>query len=439
LTHNALSTRYGRLFSFGTLYIAEGVPLDFTATAIAAYVRREGLDVAQIGAFVGMLYLPWGFKWAWAPLIDMFRLERFGGLRAWISLCLVMMIITLVVLAMVDYNTNFQLMLVLVFIHNLFAATQDVAIDALAVTTLKDDERGKGNGFMFGGAYLGQGLGGGGALFVAGLWGFEAALAYACILMTGILVFTQLFIRDPQSGKAPADTIINPVREAVLAIKRIGVELYKGMFRSGKGPIVGFVFALTPLGAMSLTSAVGTTLQVDFGLVDNDIAQISLYTTILSAVGCILGGYIGDYFGLRKMIAIFYALSTLPILWLALRWGADPGIPAVGRTEFFLIFMAAGLTTGFHYGINVGVYMGLTNPAVAATQFTGFMALSNLTIAYTNNWQGYVAENISYTTVLWVDAFLVIIPILILPFMTPREDRKHGTPPSEGAPLPEAS
>ena len=102
MTHNALSTRYGRLFSFGTLYIAEGIPLGFTATAMAAYMRREGLDVAQIGAFVGMLYLPWGFKWAWAPLIDMFRLERFGGLRAWISLCLVMMIITLVVLAMVE-------------------------------------------------------------------------------------------------------------------------------------------------------------------------------------------------------------------------------------------------------------------------------------------------------------------------------------------------
>lgn len=83
--------------------------------------------------------------------------------------------------------------------------------------------------------------------------------------------------------------------------------------------------------------------------------------------------------------------------------------------------------------------MGLTNPAVAATQFTGFMALSNLTIAYTNNWQGYVAENFSYSTVLWIDGALVLIPILVLPFMTPREAHKEETAPSAGTPLPEAS
>lgn len=439
MTHNVLSTRYGRLFTFGTLYISEGIPLGFTATAMAAYMRREGLDVSQIGAFVGMLYLPWGFKWAWAPLIDMFRLNRFGGLRAWISICLVMMILTLIVLALVDYNTNFNLMLALVFIHNIFAATQDVAIDALAVKTLKEDERGTGNGFMFGGAYLGQGLGGGGALFVSGFFGFPAALTYACVLLTAVLVFTQWFVRDPDAGAPARAPVANPVREAALAVKHMGVELFNGMFRSGKGPMVGFLFALTPLGAMSLTNAVGTTLQVDFGLVDNDIAQISLYTTILSAIGCVVGGYIGDRFGLRRMIAIFYVISTLPILWLALRWGADPALPSVSRGEFFAVFMAAGLTTGFHYGINAGVYMGLTNPAVAATQFTGFMALSNLTIAYTNNWQGFVAENINYTTVLWVDAFLVIIPIMVLPFMTPREVPEETAPLSEGAPLPEAS
>ena len=120
LTNNILSTRRGRLFTFGTLYIAEGIPLGFTATAMAAYMRREGLDISQIGAFVGMLYLPWAFKWAWAPLVDMFTLNRFGGRKAWISGCLTMMILTLIVVAQIDYSTNFQLLLSLIFIHNIF-------------------------------------------------------------------------------------------------------------------------------------------------------------------------------------------------------------------------------------------------------------------------------------------------------------------------------
>ena len=439
LTNNILSTRRGRLFTFGTLYIAEGIPLGFTATAMAAYMRREGLDISQIGAFVGMLYLPWAFKWAWAPLVDMFTLNRFGGRKAWISGCLTMMILTLIVVAQIDYSTNFQLLLSLIFIHNIFAATQDIAIDALAVSTLQEDERGTGNGFMFGGAYLGQGLGGGGALFVAGFFSFEAALAYACILMTGILVFTQLYIKDPSLSDEPAEKSSSPITDAILAIKKIGVELFVGMFRSGKGPIAGFFFALMPIGAMSLTNAIGTTLQVDYGLVDTDIAQISLYTTIFSAIGCVIGGIIGDRLGIRKMVGVFYTLSAVPVLYLALRWGADASLPAVSRTEFFAIFLSAGFTTGLHYGLSAGIFMGLTNPIVAATQFTGFMALHNFTIAYTNNWQGYVAENYSYTAVLYFDVVLVIIPIMALPFMTPREERSKGTTPSSGVPLPEAS
>ncbi|MCH8173717.1 MAG: hypothetical protein IIC59_00895 [Proteobacteria bacterium] len=54
---------------------------------MAAFVRREGLEVAQIGAFVGTIYLPWAFKWMWAPLVDLVRLQRWGGSKAWIVLC----------------------------------------------------------------------------------------------------------------------------------------------------------------------------------------------------------------------------------------------------------------------------------------------------------------------------------------------------------------
>jgi len=41
-------------------------------------------------------------------------------------------------------------------VHNAFAATQDVAIDALAVDVLRQDERGLANGFMFAGASIGR-------------------------------------------------------------------------------------------------------------------------------------------------------------------------------------------------------------------------------------------------------------------------------------------
>ena len=76
-----LATRAGRLLSFFLLYVSEGIPLGFTATVIATHMRREGLDPAVIGAYVGSLYLPWAFKWVFGPIIDTITSDRFGRRR----------------------------------------------------------------------------------------------------------------------------------------------------------------------------------------------------------------------------------------------------------------------------------------------------------------------------------------------------------------------
>ncbi len=53
-----LATRNGRLVAFFSLYVTEGIPLGFTADAIATQMRRQGLGPAAIGAFVASLCLP---------------------------------------------------------------------------------------------------------------------------------------------------------------------------------------------------------------------------------------------------------------------------------------------------------------------------------------------------------------------------------------------
>ena len=148
---NLLDSRKGRFLAFGTLYISEGIPFGFASIAMVTFMRIEGISLQQIGAFAAAILLPWGFKWAWAPLIDIVKLRRFGGRKAWIVFCTTMMIITLAVMAIVDFVANYELLIWMVILNNIFCATQDVAIDSLAVSTLKKDERGTGNGFMFGG------------------------------------------------------------------------------------------------------------------------------------------------------------------------------------------------------------------------------------------------------------------------------------------------
>jgi PAT family beta-lactamase induction signal transducer AmpG len=431
-----LDTKKGRLATFGLMYVSEGIPLGFAAVAMAAYMRREGVDVAQIGVFVAMFYLPWAFKWAWAPLVDLIGLKRFGGRKAWIVLCQALMIITLYAIAQVDHSRYFDLLITLVIVHNVFAATNDVAIDSLAVNALHPDERGQGNGFMFGGAYLGQGLGGGGAMFVTDRFGFDVSFIYVALLLTGVLLFTLFFVRDPTVSPAAGGKtaeIWQKFRETLVTFLR---ELKVGFFRSGPGPLVGVCFALLPFGAMALSSGVSTSLQVDIGMSDSQIASLNVAATIVSAFGCIAGGWLADRLGRRRMLAAYYSLTILPTLYMALTFGGEAGLDAMTVPMFFAASLSFYLFVGMHYGTSAAIFMGLTNPAIAATQFTGFMALRNLTISYTNAWQGAAVDKWDYSTMFYIDAALAIIPILVIPFLWER--RAKEVPPSTGAPLPEA-
>src|SRR5512147_1225092 len=98
-----LSSRPGRMAAFFLLYLTEGIPLGFTATAVATQMRRQGLGPAAIGAFVGSLYLPWAFKWAVGPIVDTFTVSRLGRRRFWILLTQLGMMATLLLAMPVDF------------------------------------------------------------------------------------------------------------------------------------------------------------------------------------------------------------------------------------------------------------------------------------------------------------------------------------------------
>ena len=175
-----LATKPGRMAAFFLLSVTEGIPLGFTATAVATQMRRQGLGPAAIGAFVGSLYAPWAFKWLVGPIVDTLTVDRWGRRRFWIILTQLMMMATLLVAMRVDFAHQLQLFTMVILVHNAFGATQDVAIDALGVNVLSENERGMANGFMFSGAYIGQAIGGSGVLFLTPMLGFQNTFYVVC-------------------------------------------------------------------------------------------------------------------------------------------------------------------------------------------------------------------------------------------------------------------
>lgn len=63
--------------------------------------------------------------------------------------------------------------------------------------------------------------------------------------------------------------------------------------------------------------------------------------------------------------------------------------------------------------------MDICTPAVAATQFTAYMAMINLTVVFSSTWQGWGIDNWGYPATLAIDALLGVASLPLLLLMVP--------------------
>lgn len=441
---NLLATRRGRLAAFFFLYLTEGIPLGFAATAIATQLRRQSVGPAEIGAFVASFYLPWAFKWAFGPFIDVFSSDRWGRRRAWIIGTQVLMAATLLSTMFLSLPAQLGLFTMVLLVHNSFAAMQDVAIDALAVNTLREDERGLANGLMFGGAALGQTVGGSGVLFLSAYTGFQPTFVFVAATILAVTVFVVLPMKEPITERVH---LAGPRLKAAMGeMKAFAVDAFRS-FVGRRGAFAGLFFTLLPPGAMCLGLALQSNLAVELGLSDDEVAWLNVWSTVINAGFCVFGGWLSDRYGRRRMLALFIAGTVLPVLYLMMELQAhgwvmpvDPNMPnrPAVPPELVMALWVATLTynvfNGLMYGTRSAIMMDVTNPRVAATQFTAYMALANLAIAFSAGWQGISIEALGYPKTMLIDVIFGLACILLIPLLG-RIDATQAATPDGAAPL----
>ena len=420
---NLLATRRGRLFAFFALYMTEGIPLGFAATAIATQLRRQGVGPAEIGAFVGSFYLPWAFKWAFGPLVDVYRSQRFGHRRGWILFTQLIMAATLLSLVAVPLPRGLGIFTAILLVHNTFGAIQDVAIDSLAVNTLAEHERGLANGLMFAGASVGQAIGGSGVLLMVGYIGFQSSFVFVALAILAVTAFVVLPMKEAAVQALAASPAGNAWRAASAEMKGFAVQSFRS-FLGTKGAFSGVFFALLPAGAMSLGLALQSNLAVELGMDDEQVGLLNLWTSIIAAACMVLGGWVSDRLGRRRTLFFYLAGMSLPVLylmWVLQQHGyvmpRTPGGTPLPElvTALWIASLAYSVFQGLMYGTRSAIFMDVTNPVVAATQFTAYMALMNLAIAIAASWQGVAVEAWGYPVTLAVDSVTGLVCLLLLP------------------------
>lgn len=165
------------------LGFASGLPLALTGQAMQAWLTVAGADLATIG-FMGLVGIPYTFKFLWAPLMDRFEPPWLGRRRGWLVITQLALAAALLLIARLDPVNSGSFALVAVLVA-LLSASQDVVFDAYRADLLPARERGLGASLSVFGYRLAMVVSGGLALIWAEQWGSWPQVYQ---LMAGLMV-----------------------------------------------------------------------------------------------------------------------------------------------------------------------------------------------------------------------------------------------------------
>ncbi|MBD2757508.1 MFS transporter [Spirosoma validum] len=373
--------RYGVFFY---LYVMQGIPAGFSLTALTNYLTAEGVNPATIGSFTAIVGLPWAFQFVWGPLIDRYQHSAMGRRKPWVvGAQLLAFVASLGVLFVHNPLTQVATLAWFFFGHSVFAAIQDASVDAMAISTIPENERGRVNAFMRAGFLIGTGVGA--AVFSQLLrnYGFfNAALTQSlCLLTLTVLTF---FIRErPEDRLLPSfnhrETALNrPIplqrtQQTDPSFQWLFTELFKGLFSKRSLFLFGSVVAAYVSISLFLR-AYNYHLIQKLGWADTSVSLLTgTYGMIVATIVALTGGFIADRIGPRRLLVIVLSLvavylltfSALSSLWIR-RDVAQVGLVA-------LYFMDPSISIAA-----MPVLMLLCRKGVEGSQFTTYMAFINL-------------------------------------------------------------
>ena len=415
-----------------TLYFAQGLPYGFASITVAAALAANGAQPSEIAALIATIVLPWTFKWAWGPLIDRFSGSFLGRRRPWILAAQTLMCLSILAIAFgPDPLEHRSWLLWSLLAVNIGCSLQDVSVDALAVDQLSESERGRINGFMWGSNYVGLATGGAMLGIVAAEHGLRAAAVLLAICVAAIMLLPLCIVerkgdrRFPWSRRvdvgAVVDLQVQPLESAgsmLLVVHRL-VRAF-----TLRSTMVGAAFALllmTPVGLLGACSSV--LLIQDLQWAQEDYSFWTGNIAFVGLAGSIAGGFLADRFGPRLIAAMgglgvgaCYLLFAFTPEW----WP---------NQSFMLVYMAV---EAFFFGVMTvacfSMFMTLSWPLVAATQFTAYMAMFNVSrLIGTSLVPELVPKEptMEQWAGVWIDAaMLQVAPLLLLLFIDPTQTRR---------------
>ena len=424
-----------RMFFLG---FASGLPLLLVLGTLSFWLREAGVELSTIGmvTWVGLAY---GFKWAWAPLVDRLKLPiltaYFGRRRAWLLFSQLSVTICLVAMSLTDPQQNLMLMIVFTTLTAFFSATQDIALDAYRIESAQLSEQAALAATYQTGYRLAMIWAGAGALALAAFFTSTdsqydpLAWQWAYMVMASSMVVglvTVLLSPEPtrEVSRHTTDLTVTRLQHCKQAHPdwperktRLAVWFYEAACL----PFIDFftryhwhaavILALVATYRISdvVMGVMANPFYQDLGFSKEEVAAVSkVFGVVMTLLGAFIGGMISTRLGVMKTLflgGLLSAITNLLFSWLATQGHHLP---------YLMITVSAdNLAAGIASVAFLAYLAGLTNTAYTATQYALFSSVMLLLPKFLAGFSGFVVESIGYS-LFFVSTALIGVPVLVL-------------------------
>ena len=386
--------RWLRFALFTSCYFAQGVPLGLLSVAIPPRLAELGFGVGDVALVGTVVAFPWAIKLLGGPFMDRFKFPPMGFRRPWVLVAQAGLTLSLIALAFVPLGAGASLVPLMAagFLVNAFAATQDVAVDGMAIDVLEMDERGRANAFMGFGQSAGSAAFGALCGYLLSQWGLAAG-ALACAAMLGaVFVFAAIVRERPGERLLPwtEGRATERVETAKRGFRSIFADLMRVLFLPMSLLLVAVEFINRVRDGIAV--AVFPVFAVEqLGYTTTEYTSFTGIVGMASAVAGAMLGFLIDRHGAKRFLLVALAGSaachlvagSLPSLWEE----RDVVLVLAGLTYLFtqLIFVAT-----------IALFMNLCWPRIAATQFAIYMSLANLSRTVGSGAMAVVGDHLTF-------------------------------------------
>lgn len=390
---------------FLLLYIPFGACNGFVGVTIVYLLGRAGVDPVDIAILVSLSLFPQTIKFIYAPLVDL-TFSR----KKWFVFASITSAISIAVLGFIPANeAGMPWLKVLVVACNFSTALLSMAVESLMAYNTPPDQLGRTAGWFQSGNLGGSGLGGGLALVIAEntllQWLPGFVLALICLL-TGIAI---RFTHEPEQSTSNQNQTkyVNKLATVYQTAKHAVTHVLQDIWQIAKSRMgyLGLLICFLPIGSGAAV-VLFPLYANEWGANANDVAITSgVMNGLLSALGCLVGGYFCDRMDRKIAYCLFGLLMSVCAAAMALA--------PHNLTMYYLFVMMYAFITGMGYAAFTAVTLEAIGRGAVATKYSIFASLSNTPIAYMGLLNTQFYQDSGSNAGLYSDAFMGIIGILI--------------------------